>query len=222
MLPAQLRPCLLSVRLAPHSQGFILLLLLSQKRRCTTNDSASSVRLPSRGGFPLRPAPLTPAYPLPKGLPVQLGFFFGAPTPKKTKGASMGGTSPRAGSYAIYLPCHSVQRGERLYCVARWLGCRPSAALIGAPPCSVPQRASAAPLGLAGSPFKVVARAPLARLRRWCARRFYSATSSADIAPSYVQCAAVVRSLCSVRSLAAACRCWLTAQCLPIVQNYHR
>ncbi len=70
----------------------------------------------------------------------------------------MGGTSPRAGSYAIYLPCHSVQRGERLYCVARWLGCRPSAALIGAPPCSVPQRASAAPLGLAGS---------WSRVRRW-------------------------------------------------------
>lgn len=57
----------------------------------------------------------------------------------------MGGTSPCAGSYAIYLPCHAVQRGERLYCVARKLGRRPSAALIGAPPCSVPQRASAAP-----------------------------------------------------------------------------
>lgn len=116
----------------------------------------------------------------------------------------MGGTSPRASSYAIYLPCHSVQRGERLYCVARWLGCRPSAALIGAPPCSVPQRASAAPLGLAGS---------WSRVRRWrvcvAGARVVSFLPPAPqrVAPQSVQCAAVARSLCSVRSLAAACRC---------------
>lgn len=131
----------------------------------------------------------------------------------------MGGTSPRAGSYVIYLPCHAVQRGERLYCVARWLGCRPSAALIGAPTCSVPQRASAAPLGLAGS---------WSRVRRWrvcvAGARGVSFLPPAPqrVPPPSVQCAAVVRSLCSVRSLAAACRCWLTARRLPIIQNYHR
>lgn len=207
MLPAQLRPCLLSVRLAPHSQGFILLLLLSQKRRCTTNDSASSVRLPSRGGFPLRPAPLTPAYPLPKGLPVQLGFFFGAPTPKKPRGPQWGEPHPvQAVTLSIcpVIPC-SEGRGSIVlrdgWAVARCVDWRPAMQCSAAGECGAPW-----PCGL------VVARAPLARLRRWCARRFYSATSSADIAPSYVQCAAVARSLCSVRSLAAACRCWLTAR----------
>lgn len=116
----------------------------------------------------------------------------------------MGGTSPRAGSYAIYLPCHSVQRGERLYRVARWLGCRPSAPRFGAPPCSVSQRASAAPLGLAGS---------WSRVRRWrvcvAGARVGGLEPSAPqrVAPSCAQCAAVALSLCSVWSLAAACRC---------------
>lgn len=116
----------------------------------------------------------------------------------------MGGTSPRAGSYVIYLPCHAVQRGERLCCVARGLGCRPSAARFGAPPCSYPQRASAAPLGLAGS---------WSRVRRWrvcvAGARGVSFLPPAPqrVPPPSVQCAAVVRSLCSVRSLAAACRC---------------
>lgn len=72
----------------------MLFVLSSSKRRCTTNDSASSVRLPSRGGSPLRPAPLTSAYPLPKGLPVQLGFFFGAPTLKKPRGPQWGAPHP--------------------------------------------------------------------------------------------------------------------------------
>lgn len=108
----------------------------------------------------------------------------------------MGGTSPRAGSYAIYLPCHSVQRGERLYCVARKLGCRPSAALIGAPPCSYPQRASAAPLGLAGSWSRVP---PVAGLRRWCARWWLRAISSAACCPAV----RAVRRRCSLSLLRA-------------------
>lgn len=94
-------------------------------------------------------------------------------------------------------------RGEALPCCAmvglspiRSAFWRPAMQLSAAGECGAPW-----PCGL------VVARAPLARLRRWCARRFFSATSSADIAPSCVQCAAVVRSLCSLRSLAAACRC---------------
>ena len=114
-----------------------------------------------------------------------------------------GSTSACAGCYAIFLPCIAV-RGERaLPCCAgvglspiRCVDWRPAMQCSAAGKCGAPW-----PCGL------VVARAPLARLRRWCARRFYSATSSADIAPSYVQCAAVVRFLCSLRSLAAACRC---------------
>lgn len=104
--------------------------------------------------------------------------------------------------YLFALSFHAA-RGEALLCCA-WLGLspircvdwRPAMQLSAAGECGAPW-----PCGL------VVARAPLARLRRWCARRFFSATSSADIAPSCVQCAAVARSLCSVQSLAAACRC---------------
>lgn len=93
----------------------------------------------------------------------------------------MGGTSPSAGSYAIYLPCHSVQRGERLYCVARWLGCRPSAARFGAPPCSVPKQASAAPHS---SQARGRASRRWRELRRCSARWWLRAISSAACCPA--------------------------------------
>lgn len=76
--------------------------------------------------------------------------------------------------YLFALSCRAA-RGEALLCCAmvglspiRCVDWRPVVRCSVAGECGAPW-----PCGL------VVARAPLARLRRWCARRFFSATSSA-------------------------------------------
>lgn len=157
------------------------MLLLSQKRRCTTNDSASSVRLPSRGGSPLRPAPLTPAYPFPKGLPVQLGFFFGAPTPKKPRGPQWGAPRPvQAVTLSIcpVMPC-SEGRGSIVLRVA-WAVAHPLRVLA--------PRHAAIRSRRVRRPLSLRARGRASRrwqgLRRWCARWWLRAISSAACCPA--------------------------------------
>lgn len=173
-------------------------------RRCTTNDSASSVRLPSRGGSPLRPAPLTPAYPLPKGLPVQLGFFFGAPTPKKPRGPQWGAPRPvQAVTLSIcpVMPC-SEGRGS-IVLRESWAIAHPLRILA--------PRHAAIRSGQVRRPIacRLVVARPAGGGGCVAGARVGGLEPSAPqrVPPQRVPCAAVVRSLCSERSLAAACRC---------------
>lgn len=125
----------------------------SSKHSCTADGSASSVRKRGRlTGFPPRRAP-NPSLPLFLVPSVSLCFFWHPKgDPAKNMGPLNGGKPQHVPSVTVSCLLASYVPPPPLLCrVARGLGCRPSAALIGAPPCSVPQRASAAPLGLAGS-----------------------------------------------------------------------
>lgn len=175
-------------------------------RKCTADGSASSVRKRGRlTGFPPRRAP-NPSLPLFLVPSVSLCFFWHPKgDPAKNMGPLNGGKPQHVPSVTVScLLASYVPPPPLLFRVARKLGCRPSAPHFGAPWCGVPQRASAAPLGLAGS---------WSRVRRWrvcvAGARGVSFLPPAPqrVPPPSVQCAAVVRSLCSVRSLAAACRC---------------
>lgn len=129
--------------------------------------------------FPPRRTP-RPGLPLsPSALFASNRFYFGSSPkgPLQNKRGRSWGEAPQLVQVVTLSFCPVSPLGARGLCrVARGLGCRPSAALIGAPPCSYPQQASAAPHSLQ-------ARGRASRrwrgLRRCSARWWLRAISSA-------------------------------------------